>query len=340
MRWLVVLALAACGERDAPPAPARPEPVAPRAPAPPPPPTVADKPSGPASPQCELAGAHVCLGDDVRECGTDGQLGRRIQTCKGGCKAGKCTATCAAEGVELIYLVDSNARLASFDPRKLPRDPFREIGTLACNPASTPYSMTVDRDGLAWVLYADGTLFRVSILDAHCTPVRIDRSIMPAVYGMGYVSDGPRATTERLYIADDASLLLGELDIRQTPVTFRPVQRITTTSKFGPELTGTGAGKLFGYFVDPRAFVQQIDRRTGKLVGTPMQLDHAEDDVTAYAFAHWGGVFYMFTSLATGSAAVEVLDPRTRRARPVWTAQRKVMGAGVSTCAPQLEAPP
>src|SRR5689334_3482488 len=80
------------------------------------------------------------------------------------------SVACGVHDVELVYLVDSDRRLWSFDPRKLADDPFRQVGVLDCDSTTTPFSMAIDRTGIAWVLYNDGQVFRASIIDASCAP--------------------------------------------------------------------------------------------------------------------------------------------------------------------------
>ncbi|MBA2544434.1 MAG: hypothetical protein H0V17_32630, partial [Deltaproteobacteria bacterium] len=139
MRTALILCLVACGNEARSPEPTstRVEPTT----------VPADKPV----PRCK-SGEHVCSGDAVAVC-EDGRPERTVTTCRGGCKQGKCVETCGANDVELIYTVSSDRALLSFDPKKLPGDPFRKIGELSCDRSSSPFSMAVDRTGIAWVLY-------------------------------------------------------------------------------------------------------------------------------------------------------------------------------------------
>src|SRR5262245_59491828 len=78
---------------------------------------------------------------------------------------------CETAGNDLIYVVDNTYRLLQFDPNAVGGavDPFTLIGDLDC-PAgiswdggtATPFSMSVARDGFAWVLYNSGEIFKVS----------------------------------------------------------------------------------------------------------------------------------------------------------------------------------
>ena len=67
---------------------------------------------------------------------------------------------CSAEA-KLVFVVDENNTLSTFDPQT---GMFMDKGTLNC-PASglgaSPFSMGIDRNAGAWVLYSSGELFHV-----------------------------------------------------------------------------------------------------------------------------------------------------------------------------------
>jgi len=274
------------------------------------------------------------------QCDADGNVGTALETCKGGCRAGVCVDTCAVNDVELVYLVDDFDGLYSFNPRKLPADPFRRIGKLACDTTSTPNSMAVDRSGIAWIGYQNGTVHRASILDAHCLKNSSRPRGAPSRFGMGFVTDGPGSTTEKLFVAGpDNAAKLATLSTEEAPIAWNEIAPLSKREADNPELTGTGDGKLFAYFPAPgRGFVQQIERSTGKLVGTKWKLAGDEGEgVHAYAFAHWGGVFYVFTTIGDNSAvhAIHMDDGRQELVKEHLP--YTIVGAGVSTCAPLLE---
>ncbi len=300
----------------------------------------APRPTPRAAPTCDPAKGPTCAGTDVVECTADGKLGNRVQTCKDGCRAGACIDTCEAQGVELIYVVDDANRLLSFDPSKLPGDPFHPIGTLRCETSATPFSMAVDRRGVGWVLYNNGKLHRVSILDARCLSAGMTaRPNAPRTYGMGFVASD--AASETLFVAaNDDSRALATIEIAQEPPRFATIAAIDAGQTKNPELTGTGDGKLFGYFPEPnQGFVTELDKTTGQPIEPRHPLGSDIGDVQAYAFAHWGGVFYVFAT-SDGHTSVHAIhrkDGRYERVRD--DVPYRIVGAGVSTCAPLLERP-
>src|SRR5262245_57082217 len=58
-----------------------------------------------------------------------------------------------SDAAKLVYVVDSNNKLSSFDPSN---KTFKDLGTLNCPAANgaQPFSMGVDRNATAYVLYS------------------------------------------------------------------------------------------------------------------------------------------------------------------------------------------
>ncbi|MEO8704000.1 MAG: hypothetical protein ABI867_28375 [Kofleriaceae bacterium] len=291
--------------------------------------------------RCDPTESRVCVGASVVECNS-GTLGRRIRSCHDGCKHGACVASCDADGVELIYVVDTSNNFLSFDPRKLPDDPFHLIGRLDCTSFGTPFSMSVDRGGIAWVLYSSGELFRVSIQDAKCQPTTYRAGTGGvATFGMGFVTDAAKSKSEKLYIAaNNGTRGLAYIDTAGTTPAFKAVGTIAATVSQNPELTGTSEAKLFGFYpgsFDDVSFVQEIDRASGAALGTRWSLGTQPiGTISAYAFAHWGGTFYIF--LTADDSTVRTINRQTGAYKTVLEhVPYRISGAGVSTCAPELD---
>jgi hypothetical protein len=294
---------------------------------------------------CDPATSKVCRGDDVIECGSNGHLGRRLRACHDGCKDGRCELTCSDDGVKLIYLVDSENDFLSFDPRKLPDNPFHLIGKLRCaDRGGSPFSMSVDRHGVAWVVYDDGQLFKVAIDDAHCTPTSfVPRSTGSETFGMGFATDTPGGKTEKLYLAgNDGMHMLSALDPANLSIAQRGV--LTATDEGNPELTGTSDAKLYGFYpVEFSApFVQEIDRTTGGPIGPRWPIGSGSIGlISAYAFAQWGGIFYVFATVRgedfDDNSTVRTVDRSGHYKTIMQHLPYRITGAGVSTCAPERD---
>jgi hypothetical protein len=333
--WILVLVVAACQtKRD--PNPSTPAPGKPQVRA-----MQGDDDS------CDPKLPKVCMGQDVIECRDDGHLGRRLRACHHGCSGGKCEQTCEDDNTKLIYLVSTNNDFLSFDPRKLPNDPFHVIGKLHCRTGGSPFSMSVDRNGVAWVLYGDGQIFKVNITDAKCEATAFRAGSAGSVtFGMGFATDKPGGDAEKLYVADnDFTNQLSSIDPKDlVPHRIGTLSAVETQN---PELTGTSEARLFGFFPAEASpsFVQEIDRTSAQPIGKKFQLG-AEPlgNVSAYAFAQWGGVFYIFTTITDldtfeENSMVRTIDRTTGKYRTIMThVGYRISGAGVSTCAPERDA--
>ena len=242
---------------------------------------------------------------------------------------------CSASA-KLVYVVDTNNQVSSFDPSALA---FADVGLLSCPamPGATPFSMAVDRNAIAWVLYNSGELFRFDTQGKTCQATAFAQSNGFGNFGMGFSTDAAGSTAETLFIAGGAvgsvgggSSTLATLDLTTMVATPRG------TIALWPELTGTGAAELWGFFPDavmPK--VSKLDKSTGAdvktfpattLAGMPM----------SWAFAFWGGDFWIFLERqGDGSTFVYRLHGSTGAIDTVLPSTgRHIVGAGVSTCAP------
>jgi len=312
---------------------------------------------------CDPADGNTCDGNDVVTCNADGTTGGVVETCTNGdtCSGGECTRECTAAGVDLIYVVDDSDHLRSFDPRKVGtgQDPFTLIGTLDCPAGSaapgwggpvSPFSMSVDRNGVAWVHYSSGEIFHVNITNAQCSETSFQRLQMSgqwALFGMGFVTDTAGGNTEQLFIgggdpAADPGGLFGYVD--SSSMAIQTLGNLPNDGERSPELTGTGNAELYGFFpgID-EAFVQQLDKATGGAVGPKLSIPGglgggALDQVLAWAFAQWGGTFYIFVTtdgFDGNNSTVRTIDGTTGAyAMPIENLPFNIVGAGVSTCAP------
>ncbi len=254
------------------------------------------------------------------------------------------------ERAKIVYVVTTDNKLYSFQPDKLL---FKLVGTLKC-PAgfgSSPFSMSVDRQANAWVLYWNGAnatgIYKVSTLDASCTTTSYKTaSSNLEIFGMGFSANGPGQTDETLYvIAGSVSSYWSGIDTLAS-ISFPGLQASAVKSldfAGGAELTGNGKGELFGFFAGSSPpSVRQIDKITGKTNVTNWNLPTSdfgsEGDV---AFAQWGGVFYLFyQGPADSSTNVWKLDTATGKATVAKAnTGLTIVGAGVSSCAPTAFVP-
>ncbi len=303
--------------------------------------------------ECSPEDARICVGDQVHLCRDDGSIGDARETCEvGQCEGGSCGGNaCTATGTELVYVVDDAFNLLSFDPAKLAtsNNPFSLIGQLSCAAGAplglgignaTPFSMSVDRNGTAWVLYNSGEIFHVSTSDASCQSTGwVVGSGGFELFGMGFVSDLAGTDNETLYIAggDADNLTGGNLgSINHASLQVSTIGPLPAAEQ-SPELTGTGDAKLYGYFPGSiTTFVANLDK-SDSTRGQSWNTTTLEGGASAWAFAHWGGKFYIFATSGIFTPKNEVfeLDPATgTTVKVIGDSAFRVVGAGVSTCVP------
>jgi len=270
-------------------------------------------------------------GDAGSDAGDDGGA-------DGGADGG--SAGCTEEG-KLVYVVDHDRSLYSFYP---PDKDFEHVGIIDCVSAGDPFSMAVSRDDVAYVLYWGGVggscmgINAVSILDAHCietTPFQCGQSGF-YTFGMGYATDGADTSDETLYVGktdfEDAGGMLASLDT--SAWTVEPIGPIADA----PEMTGNANGELWAFYAwatPPR--VVRLDKISGEEVASYV-LDISSEG-SAFAFAHWGGEFYLFHAPGGADTTVYKLSiDGDEHELVTWMTGTglTIVGAGVSTCAPVI----
>lgn len=251
-----------------------------------------------------------------------------------------------AQGTELIYVLSDEGTLWSFDPVTTS---FAHVADVACGGMSTTFSMAVSRKGRAWIQYLDGDLYTVDINDP-ADPIECkDPGFSPdnpefPQFGMAFVANDALDPCDKLYVHSciEPDLLgpdvgaLGEVD----PQTLE-LSTIAPIDYGWGELAGTPDGRLFAFEGDEPPFIAEYDKMTGEVLDA-LPLPGLSRGA-ASAFAGWGGDFYLFiageldavssvwhidydASDGNGQALTQLMP-----AAPV-----RIVGAGVSTCAPPV----
>jgi hypothetical protein len=265
-------------------------------------------------------------------------------------------AVCADASDTLIYTVTTDKtgagfQILRFDPSSAT---FALIGPLVCPDPYQPFSMAVDREGTAYVLYYDesqvsagvplppGNIYRVNLNTAACEATSYVGNAAFQNFGMGFVANDV-GTGETLYVATNNNVTtggaLGTID-ETTLAVFELALFAPPVSQ--AELTGTGDGRLYAFWApggpaSAGSAISEIDKKTAKVIGQSNLATVTQGG--GWAFAFWGGSFYLFTNPAglTGGSTETVVqryDPTTGAVAQVATYPETVVGAGVSTCAP------
>jgi hypothetical protein len=232
--------------------------------------------------------------------------------------------------------------LSSFDPKRASDDDaFVDLGRLYClsEPYAEPFSMAVDRNAVAWIIYDSAELFTVDLREdpLRCRRMKYDPESATARFGMGFASDSSGASTESLYVT--ASPLGGSLNTTKfgtLTVSEPQTVKVQSTLAGAPELTGSGSGRLWAFFPNVSTpYVAELNKADGSVLE---KFDAAELGGTphAWAFAFWGGDFYVFLERATDPATqIWRMNARSGQLKLLKAnTRRRIVGAGVSTCAP------
>lgn len=261
----------------------------------------------------------------------------------GGGSAGGCS-----EASKLIYVIDQNNSFYKFDPTIQSPSAFQLVGVLNCAVGEQPNSMSVSREGYAYVLsgrenivFPDGfecqAVNQVDIETADCiapTPFSCGAGGFNK-FGMGYATDAVGSTAETLFLGSSSDANFGALDVATGAIDPRgtlPIQ--------GPEFTGNANGELWGFFpYESPPKVMQINKGDGTELQTInlSSLPNVHSGLmAAWAFAYWGGSFYIFYMVDPPNSSTQVykLEYDGTIVNYIPDTGLVVVGAGVSTCAP------
>jgi hypothetical protein len=258
-----------------------------------------------------------------------------------------------SEASKLVYVVDNNNQMSQFDPST---KTFKDLGALNC-PAGAgfaPFSMGVDRNATAYVLYVNADpltgdplgskIFKVdtTVTGLPCTATSFTPDPSMKEFGMGFSTDTAGGSTDKLYIAgsNDASTTsnakLATLDVSTMAVTMVP----GGTIQGSPELTGNANAELWAFFPDAtNPKIQGINKASGAAI-TPAPLPAGlKGEPAAWAFAFYGGDYWIFLAKQDGlggalPTTVYQVSPTGALKGMTPTTNRRIVGAGVSTCAP------
>ena len=205
----------------------------------------------------------------------------------------------------MVYLVGEHGSFYRFNPSTLE---WHLVGALNCPTVAGPFSMAVDRDGNAWVLFTDNRIYRVDVMTAACSETDFEPGEPLSTFeafGMGFTSNAPNSQEETLFASGWGAL--GKLDT--STLSISQVGAMPTANG-RCELTGTGDGRLYGFYpLATPADIVEIDKTTGAAVSHAPQPMVSTD--TGWAFAFWGGDFYMFTNPGGGGSRVDRYRPST-----------------------------
>jgi hypothetical protein len=241
-----------------------------------------------------------------------------------------------------IFVLSDDAELWKFRPDDLS---FQMLGNFVCEGKTSTFSMAVDRLGFAWVMFSDGTIYKVNVADPTvCMPSGYNTFQMGTnLFGMGFVSNSAVDQCDSLYGNTFSGGGFSEGPNQGKFLNLDPdtllIQLLGNTSFNGAEVSGTGDGRVFMFGgVNPSKLVE-VDRTNGAYIDV-LPLVGLET-TNGFAFSHFDGDFYIFTEgngFNSKVTYVDYSDKDMNGVQEVMTvvpqAPIRIVGAGVSTCAP------
>ena len=245
-----------------------------------------------------------------------------------------------------IFVLSDNSELYKYFPET---KQFQELGTFNCGGMTNTFSMAVDRLGFAWVMFntPQGEIWKLDVTNVdNCEDPGYNPGQMGINYfGMAFVSNSKFDSCDQLY---GNTFDGGFNGFTEGPnfgdfITLDPnlqVQKLGDTTFNGAELTGTGDGRAFMFGGANPSKLVEVDKKTGAyLETTPLP---GLELTNAFAFAFFAGDFYMFTETDNGIFSkvthFDYDDSDNNGVQDLTTvvaqAPIRIVGAGVSTCAP------
>jgi hypothetical protein len=277
---------------------------------------------------------------------TEGSSGTTVADTTGG------PEPCACPDIEVplddgIFVLSDNSELWKFRPDD---NSFAMLGAFNCNGNTSTFSMAVDRLGFAWVMVnsPQGDIYKVDVTNPqNC----IDPGYNPGQMGVGYfgmafVSNSQFDQCDSLYgntfngvggFSEGPNI--GDF-LNLDPNTLQ-ITKISKSNFNGAEMTGTGDGRVFSFGGVPSKLIER-DKANGNVIST-FPLNNLPL-TNAFAFSFFAGDFYFFTESNLNplfSSKVTHLDyddsdmdGQQQLTTVVMNAPIRIVGAGVSTCAP------
>jgi len=254
---------------------------------------------------------------------------------------------CACPDIEVplddgIFVLSDNAELWKFYPAD---NSFLKLGNFNCGGLTNTFSMAVDRQGFAWVMFNNpqGEIWKVDVTDvANC----VDPGYNPGqqainYFGMAFVSNSQADQCDQIYgntFDGFGGFQEGQNigDFLKVDPNSLLIEKIGKTNFNGAEVTGTGDGRAFMFGGTNPAKLVEVDKNNGAFLEvTPLG---TLELTNAFAFAFFAGDFYMFTESDNNQTLSKVTHYDYDESKVLTTvvpqAPFRIVGAGVSTCAP------
>jgi len=226
-----------------------------------------------------------------------------------------------ADGADSVYVFDDQGRIHLFEPDGPVERRFQLVATPDCGDASGPQSMSLDHEGVAWLLFTSGRLFKMKLPEGECEATPYQHAGSGGVMGMTFTAADSGSKKERLYISDR----MGLFEVRLPDL--QPVL-LSATVPVG-ELAGGPDGLVFHIDLGT-GMLSELDRKTLALRSVhPF-------GATGGAFTllrHRRGFFY-FSAEPGGASHIYRWSPRVAETIDLGMAPEgiRILGRAQSVC--------
>jgi len=223
--------------------------------------------------------------------------------------------------------MDGNNTLYQFNPTTFN---ISTIGPLNCSTSSNLSSIALQRNGILWAAYQDGTLFEYNIRSAVCSSTTfVANQSNITQFTMTFVKSSTD-TSETLYVSQqtDSNASLAKIDTNS--LTLSVVGKYNALSTYAA-IAGTNDGRLFGVFDASPYTIAQIGITNAQILSQyPLNLS-SENDYLNYGFTVYNTRFFFFQGNNSYSN-LYTFDLSTNTTTLQQTIPEIIYGATSSSC--------
>lgn len=215
-----------------------------------------------------------------------------------------------------------------FNPTSLA---ITEIGSVNCSSNSSLYSIALQRNGILWTAYEDGSLYRYNLISKTCTPTPFAANATGyAPFTMTFLKSASD-TTETLYVTQqsNSNTSLAKIDTSTYALTI--VGNYSNGTDKNADLAGLNDGRLFGIF-DARPFtIAQVDPTSANILARYPLNRSSGSDFDNYGFTVFNTRFFFFVGNGSYSDLL-TYDLSTNTTTLQYSIPQVIFGATSSSC--------
>jgi len=231
---------------------------------------------------------------------------------------------CDDGGTPIAYLLNDTSTLYTFDPTTLTA---RLLGSFMCPDTSGPFTLSVSREGKAYVLYADWQIFEVDLATLRCSSTAFELGQLGLDSELA-VAISRASGAEKLLVSGIPSTgttpILAESDLTTFVLTkVGDILPAPATGTFPIDTQADLLGHLFGLSED--GLMLEMDVSTGAVLST--------GEVALNAQSSWAVMAYENLVYAFSDSTVLRYDPATHTSVRLGDVGIEVVGASAVPCA-------